>query len=533
MAKRRYLAGAGLILAVAAAAIAVWMTRRAGVEDAPREPPQQAQEAEMREQPARPKSVFDSPLAGRWYPASPPVLTEMLDQQLAAAEQTPVDGVCALILPHAGYQYSGPAAAYGLKAVRNRRYARIVILGPSHRVPLRGCASVPEATHYRTPLGEIPLDVTFIEALLEHGMFRRVAQVEDLEHSVQIEVPLIQHALGATPLVPVVVGHLTLDEAREMARVLRGLLDADTLVIVSSDFTHYGPNYGYVPFEEDVPANLERLDMAAWNAIEAKEPGVFETWIEDSGATVCGTCPILVLLSMLPEDARPQLLKYDTSGAITGDYENSVSYLCIAFTGAWREGGLMSDTAAALPLSQEDKERLLRLARETLRTCVAEGRTPTPEELGVEITPAMQQTMGAFVTLHAHGRLRGCIGEIEPRRPLYQAVMANAINAGLKDYRFPSVTADELPELDFQISALTPPQPVDGPERIVIGRHGMTVEKGGRRAVFLPQVAPEQGWDRDTTLNHLCMKAGLPPDAWRQGAAFTVFEAVVFGEEQG
>ena len=193
----------------------------------------------------------------------------------------------------------------------------------------------------------------------------------------------------------------------------------------------------------------------------------------------------------------------------------------------------MSDTAAALPLSQEDKERLLRLARETLRTCVAEGRTPTPEELGVEITPAMQQTMGAFVTLHAHGRLHGCIGEIEPRRPLYQAVMANAINAGLKDYRFPSVTADELPELDFQISALTPPQPVDGPERIVIGRHGMTVEKGGRRAVFLPQVAPEQGWDRDTTLNHLCMKAGLPPDAWRQGAAFTVFEAVVFGEEQG
>ncbi len=534
MATHPYRAGAGIILAVAAAAIAVWMARREGLEEAPREPPQQVQEAEMPEQASHPKAVFDSPLAGRWYPASPPVLTEMLDEQLAAAEQRPLDGVCALILPHAGYQYSGPVAAYGLKAVRARRYARIVILGPSHRVPMRGYASVPGATHYRTPLGEIPLDVAFIEALLEHGMFRQVAQVEDLEHSVQIEVPLIQHALGATPLVPIVVGHLTLAESREMARILRGLVDNDTLVLVSSDFTHYGPNYGYLPFKDDIRANLERLDMAAWNAIESKAPGVFETWVEDSGATICGTCPILVLLSMLPEDARPQLLKYDTSGAITSDYENSVSYLSIAFTGAWREGGLMSDSAGtALPLSEEDKERLLRLARETLHTYVAAGKMPTPEELGVEITPAMSQTMGAFVTLHAHGRLRGCIGEIEPRRPLYQAVMANAINAGLKDYRFPSVTADELPELDFEISALTPPHPVDGPERIVIGRHGMTVEKGGRRAVFLPQVAPEQGWDRDTTLNHLCMKAGLPPDAWRQGAAFTVFEAVVFGEERG
>jgi AmmeMemoRadiSam system protein B/AmmeMemoRadiSam system protein A len=534
MAKHPYLAGAAVVLVVAAVAIAVWMARREERSETPRPPLSQAQEAEMPEQAPRPKHVFDSPLAGRWYPADPPTLNEMLDLQFSAAEQAPMDEVCALILPHAGYQYSGPIAAYGLKAVSERRPARIVLLGPSHRVPMRGYASLPGATHYRTPLGESELDTAFIELLLQHGMFRRVAQVEEVEHSVQILVPQIQHALGAVPLVPIVVGQLTLNESRAMAGILRDLLDDDTLVIVSSDFTHYGPNYGYLPFRDDIPENLERLDMAAWKAIKSKEPGAFEAWVEAHDATICGTCPILVLLSMLPEDAGPHLLQYGTSGEITNDYENSVSYLSIAFTGSWKRENLASDTTAtALPLSQEDKEGLLRLARETLQRYVAEEKMPAPEELGIDLSPAMQQTMGAFVTLHAHGKLRGCIGEIEPRRPLYEAVMAHAVNAGLKDHRFPRVTAAELPELEFEISVLTPPQPVDSPERIVIGRHGMTVEKAGHRAVFLPQIAPQQGWDRDTTLDHLCLKAGLPADAWRQGAAFTVFEAVVFGEATG
>ena len=509
------------------------MVARVGVKEMRHEPQQQAKAPEPTAEPSRPRKVFDSPLAGRWYPADPSELAAMLDKHLAAAVQDPLERVQALVLPHAGYQYSGPVAAYGLKAAQDREYSRIVIMGPSHRVPMRGGASVPDATHYRTPLGEIPLDVAFIEELLEHSMFRRVAEVDAVEHSVQIEVPLIQHSIGSPPIVPIVVGELTLEQTREMARILGGLLDENTLVIVSSDFTHYGPAYGYVPFDRDIPENLERLDMAAWNAIESKNAEAFDAYLNESQATICGTCPILVLLAMLPENAEPHLLNYQTSGAITNDYENSVSYLSIAFTGAWRKGAAMTEPATALPLTQEDKERLLTLARETLRFYLETGKTPTPEELGVEITPAMEQTMGAFVTLHEHGRLRGCIGEIEPRRPLYQAVMANAVNAGVKDYRFPNVVPDEMPELEFEISALTPPQPVESPERIVIGKHGMTIEKAGRRAVFLPQVAPEQGWDRDTTLGHLCMKAGLPPDAWREDAAFTVFEAIVFGEEKG
>ena len=144
----------------------------------------------------------------------------------------------------------------------------------------------------------------------------------------------------------------------------------------------------------------------------------------------------------------------------------------------------------------------------------------------------MKQIMGAFVTLHENGKLRGCIGEIVPRRPLYVAAMAHAVNSALRDYRFSHVDIDEIPKLEFEISALTPSKPVKSCKGIVIGKHGMTIQKNGRSAVFLPQVAPEQGWNLEQTLTHLSMKAGLPPDAWKADAKFTVFEAIVFNDKE-
>lgn len=181
-------------------------------------------------------------------------------------------------------------------------------------------------------------------------------------------------------------------------------------------------------------------------------------------------------------------------------------------------------------LTDEDKRRLLRLARGSLEHYLRTGGTGRADALGVEVTPGMSAVMGAFVTLHKQGRLRGCIGEIHPRRALYEAVIEQAVNAGVNDMRFERVVPEELEEIDFEISALTPPHPIDAPEEIVIGKHGVILEKGGRRAVFLPQVAPEQGWGLEEMLEHLSLKAGLHPDAWREGAGFSVFEAVVFGE---
>jgi AmmeMemoRadiSam system protein A len=142
----------------------------------------------------------------------------------------------------------------------------------------------------------------------------------------------------------------------------------------------------------------------------------------------------------------------------------------------------------------------------------------------------MNRVAGAFVTLKRNGELRGCIGEVIPNRPVYRSVMAQAINAGLNDPRFPQVASSELDEINVEVSVLTPPRPIASPADIVVGKHGIVLKKNGRSALFLPQVATEQGWDLEKTLNHLARKAGLPEDAWRTGASFEVFEATVFGE---
>lgn len=184
-----------------------------------------------------------------------------------------------------------------------------------------------------------------------------------------------------------------------------------------------------------------------------------------------------------------------------------------------------------MDLSAEERRALLRLARGTIEVYLRERRMPTPRELGVTITPAMRMIAGAFVTLHKDGDLRGCIGEIEPEREVYRAVQDHALNAAFRDPRFPPLSAAELPAVDIEISVLTPPQEVSSWRDIEIGRHGVVLSKAGRRAVFLPQVAPEQGWDVETMLDYLAMKAGLARDAWREGARFEVFEALVFGEK--
>ena len=182
-------------------------------------------------------------------------------------------------------------------------------------------------------------------------------------------------------------------------------------------------------------------------------------------------------------------------------------------------------------LTEADRRALLRLARANVERALAGRPAEEPEELGVAPTEAMRRTMGGFVTLTIEGDLRGCIGEIFPRQPLVRVVMERALDAAFEDPRFPPLTAAELPQVRFEISALTPPKPVDSYGEIEIGRHGMVLELGGRSAVLLPQVAPEQGWDLATTLAHLARKAGLRAEAWRdERARYTVFEAAVFHE---
>ncbi len=193
---------------------------------------------------------------------------------------------------------------------------------------------------------------------------------------------------------------------------------------------------------------------------------------------------------------------------------------------------MTEDTQPAMRLDDEEKRFLLDIARHAVEAAARKQPPEDPRtlaaEAGIDLSPGLTAHRGAFVTLTTSGHLRGCIGYIEGIKPLVDAVMENGRSAAVSDPRFSPVAAEELATIEIEVSALTPLVPVAGFEEIVIGRHGVVMVKMGRRAVFLPQVAPEQGWDRDTTLTHLALKAGLDPDAWRQDSEFLVFEADVF-----
>jgi len=480
------------------------------------------------------KSVYRSTLAGSWYTADPEELRSQLESFLEAASTKTRPDIIAMIMPHAGYAYSGRTAARAVKAL-GRDYRRIIVMGPTHSVSMAEVVSVPQVSHYETPLGQVPLDTEFIEKLLTHkDVVKSIPAAHRSEHSVQIELPLLQVRQHDFKFVPMVVGQCSLSTIRNIAKLLRGLVDETTLVVVSTDFTHYGERFGYVPFKKNIPDELHTMDMGAYQCIEALDAKAFLDYQQKTGATICGRVGVAILLAMLDPSTETHLVEYTTSGALTGDYTNSVSYLSAVFSGQWKPAvtPVGDDALQSDGLSPAERTALLTAARQTIPYYLKHHKIPAPADLGIEVTSNMKATRAAFVTLTKGGRLRGCIGDIIPRVPLVESVIKNAVNAAVNDYRFRPVTQQECAALHIEISALTVPHPVDSAQDIRIGTDGVILQKGGHSAVFLPQVAPEQGWGLEETLSHLAQKAGLASDAWKTDTTFTVFQAEVFGEDE-
>ncbi len=494
-------------------------------------------------------------LAGSWYEGDPAALDSSAGRFLRGEGRPSVpfpEGSTearrwaeegrypvALVVPHAGHIYSGPCAGLTLGLLRGANVRRVVLIGPSHRFSFRG-AALPENAAFATPLGRIELDRDAIAALGRRPGFEVNAAAHVSEHSLEIELPLLQKALpqGFT-LVPIVIGRVTREELRSIGTSVASLLEEPgTVLVVSSDFTHFGPNYDYQPFRTDVPRRLTELDGGAVRRILSRDLAGFEAYLDSTDATICGAAPIRVLLQALEgRDLEGRWIDYYRSGDLLADFNNTVSYAGLAFFPPARvqEGTakIPPEAAGVRPLDARERAFLLDLARQAVRAAVRHRPLPTTElPDGFSADSPLREHRGVFVTLteKRDGQLRGCIGNILGDRPLVEGVLENAVNAALRDPRFLAVTRDEEPRLHLEISVLTPLQSVPGPEAIVIGRDGVLLEKQGRRAVFLPQVAPEQGWDVATLLRHLAMKAGLDPDDWKEGASFQIFQAQVFEE---
>jgi AmmeMemoRadiSam system protein B/AmmeMemoRadiSam system protein A len=474
-------------------------------------------------------------VAGQFYPADPGHLSGAIEAYMEDAHPPSGERPLALIAPHAGYIYSGQIAADAYKQAAGFAYELIVILGTNHTRPLFDGVSFYDGVGYRTPLGVARIDRRTTEALLQADpSFTFEPAVHEREHSVEVQVPFVQTVFPGTKIVAAIVGSPAPDLTERLGRVLAALLSGrKALIVASSDLSHY-------PGAEDAYA----ADSALLEAMVTLNPEAVRATIEEEMrrgrpglvTCACGEGPLLVALQAAKRlgATSARVISYAHSGdTAVGSPDRVVGYGAVALA----SGPAVKDTAslqrplvaeADVPLDGGDKAAMLALARETIHRYLTTETTP----LARGFAPTLNRKQGAFVTLEKHGELRGCIGHMAEDRPLCQVVGAMALQAAFNDRRFSPLRWDEWQEIEIEISLLTPFRKVPGPEAIVVGRDGVVIKKSGRSAVFLPQVATEQGWNLEEMLAHLCRKAGLPQDAWRQGAEFSTFQAVVFSESE-
>jgi AmmeMemoRadiSam system protein B len=279
------------------------------------------------------KDIFGPVASGPWYEPKEEDLKRAVDSFLAKANiKESEKKIVAVIAPHAGYRWSGKCAAYAFKPITKQKFERVLILAPSHTAYFRGL-SILKADYYRTPLGLVKIDTDACENLLKEELINTVTRAYTKEHSLEIMLPFLQRTLDDFKLIPIIVGQLSINDYETLANIIKKEIDENTLIVVSSDFTHYGPNYSYVPFplDENTRQNIENLDKGAIDRIINIDFDEYQKYLTKTEATICGRNPIGLLLKILPKDTKGELVHYYTLGDITGDYENSVSYAAIIF----------------------------------------------------------------------------------------------------------------------------------------------------------------------------------------------------------
>jgi len=472
---------------------------------------------------AEPRRVRPPAVAGLFYPAGQRELSSMVDGLLERAPTHSVPRLRALICPHAGYPYSGAIAAEAYKTLAGRDFNTVIILAPSHYAAFSG-ACLPAAEAYRTPLGLVAVSdkarqlasikpfVIEPRAMVQRPAWWQQAPgpvpepghdtPETWEHSAEVQVPFLQKVAKGCSILPIIFGDT---DPEQVAAALVPILDEKTMIVASSDLSHY---HSY--------AAAKNLDSRCINAILALDMAK----MKDQEA--CGKTPILALLHLAKlKGWKAQLLGARNSGDVTGEKDRVVGYAGVAFYAPGKEG-----------FAPPDRAFMLDLARKALATTVTDDPDPdlnhAPEKLA--------QKRACFVTLTKGGVLRGCIGNLLPQAPLGQAIIDNARGAAMRDPRFPPVARAELNDLRIEISVLTEPQslPFCSPEDLLAKlkplQDGVLLRIGPRMATFLPQVWAQLP-DKIDFLNHLAQKAGCDPGAWRgKDVSVSIYQVESFEE---
>lgn len=450
-------------------------------------------------------------VAGQWYPADAQALSQQIETLLEKAEgEAASDHIQGLVVPHAAYIYSGRVAAEAYKLIQGQEYDSVVIIGPSHQYGFEGVSIYPQGA-YRTPLGDVPVDEQLASRLSRVSGFDYIPRAHEKEHSVEAQVPFIQKTLPQAKIVPVVMGFQTAEFIQTLSRALTQVLsDKNVLVVASTDMSHHLPR-----------KRAREKDSETISLIESSKTRTLMKKIARRENIMCGGGPVIstLLYAQNKGKARVEVLKYADSSQFGGPQDKVVGYMAAAVYAR-----SSSESASSFSLSEQEKKKLLWIARSAIDHYVKkkEAFHYNPQD------PQLKTKKGVFVTLKKKGRLRGCIGFIEPKIPLCQAVVQAAVFAACRDNRFSPVSQEELDDLQIQISVLSPLKKINDPREIKVGQHGLVVSHNNHRGLLLPQVAVENGWNRKKFLQQTCVKAGLSRNAWKSGADIFIFEAVVF-----
>lgn len=438
-------------------------------------------------------------VAGSFYAAEPRRLAQHVDALLDGA-RGPLLHAKALVVPHAGYRYSGPIAATAYAALRAARPAptRVVLLGPAHTVAFRGLA-LPGADAFETPLGAVRVDTELVARVARLPQVVVSAQAHRKEHSLEVQLPFLQRVLQDFTLLPLVVGDASPEEVAEVLDACWG--GPETVVLISSDLSHS------LPYEQ-----ARQVDGKTARQILSLEYQALER------PQACGHAPLRgLLLAARRRHLKAQLLDLRNSGDTEGDRAGVVGYGAFGFTAAQPDDG-----RGAV---------LLGLARRALEAAFDAPTGPRPD------APWLDERRAVFVTLTKRGELRGCVGQLEARYPLWQAVERAARAAAFEDDRFPPLREDELEHLAVEVSVLTPLERLDVHDEAGLlaalrpGVDGLLLRAGHKQGVFIPEM-----WSQLPTpeafLAALRRKARLPAEGWPPGLEVFRFTAQAYEEHR-
>ncbi len=484
---------------------------------------------------SRSQSADRQPVAaGSFYEANKDILLKNIAGHFADCIKSPENWkVRAIISPHAGYVFSGTVAASAISATpKDAEIKNIFLIGSSHVMAFDG-ASVFYTGDFITPLGRAEVNTEIATRLKgENKVFNFPVTAHLQEHSLEVQIPLIQYYYKKTPkIVPIIIGTNNTNTIKSIAEALRPYFTPDNLFLISSDFSHY-PSY-----EDAID-----VDNKTANAIVSDDPDVFLTVLKENtrnninglATSMCGWSSGLMLMYLAEGDSNLEFKKIDycNSGDTPyGDKERVVGYNAIVLiekgqtTKNKKEGSVTE-----LSFSKSEKEELFTIARNSIKTMLYDKKRLNIDEK--KIPEALKRNLGAFVTLKIDGRLRGCIGRFISSDPLFEVVRVSALSSAFEDTRFSPLTKEEYEKVEMEITVLGPLQRINDINEIILGKHGIYIKKDFRSGTMLPQVAIENGWTVEQFLGYTSRdKAGLGWDGWKNAELY-IYEGMVLEENK-